>query len=104
MERIEKLSTRIETLDPFSDEYDAFTTTILGGSVQLAFDGEGRILLPETLIGLAGISDTAVFIGKGQTFEIWEPAKFAVHAAEARKMAHEKRLHLRSETSTGGAS
>lgn len=101
--RIEKLSARIETLDPFSEERDAFATTILGGSMQLAFDGEGRILLPEALVDVAGITDAAVFVGKGETFEMWEPKTFAAHAARARDLAREKRLRLRSETSPGGA-
>jgi MraZ protein len=97
IERIRKLSGRIESLDPFSEERDAFATTILGGSMQLAFDGEGRVMLPESLIDLAGLHDTAVFIGKGETFEIWEPGAFTEYAARARELAREKRSRLRSE-------
>ncbi|HEU5048374.1 MAG TPA: cell division/cell wall cluster transcriptional repressor MraZ [Rickettsiales bacterium] len=98
--RIRKLSERIETLDPFSEERDAFATTILGGSVQLPFDGEGRVMLPEHLIEVAGIAETAIFVGKGETFEIWEPAAFAEYSARARDIAREKRLRLRSEGAT----
>lgn len=100
IERIRKLSERIESLDPFSEERDAFATTILGGSVQLPFDGEGRVMLPEHLIEGAGISEAAIFVGKGETFEIWEPKLFAEYSARARDIAREKRLRLRSE---GGA-
>ena len=49
-ERISKMSDNIETLDPFSEERDAFATAILGGSQQLNFDGEGRVMLPELLL------------------------------------------------------
>ncbi len=97
IERIRKLSERIETLDPFSEERDAFATTILGGSVQLPFDGEGRVMLPEHLIIMAGITEAAIFVGKGETFEIWEPAAFAEYSARARDIAREKRLRLRGE-------
>ena len=76
IDRIRKLSGRIELLDPFSEERDAFATTILGGSQQLPFDGEGRVMLPEPLIELAGLADMAIFVGKGETFEIWEPRAF----------------------------
>ena len=100
IDRIQKLSERIETLDPFSEERDAFATTILGGSVQLPFDGEGRVMLPEHLIEFAGIKEAAVFVGKGETFEIWEPKAFDIYAARARDIAREKRLRLRGE---GGA-
>jgi len=99
IDRIRKLSERIESLDPFSEERDAFATTILGGSVQLSFDGEGRVMLPESLIEIAGIQDGAVFVGKGETFELWEPRAFNEYAARARELAREKRLRLRSEGS-----
>lgn len=99
--RIRKLSERIEQLDPFSEERDAFATTILGGSVQLAFDGEGRVMLPESLISIAGITDMAMFIGKGETFEIWEPKAFEEYAARSRELAREKRLRLRGDAQGG---
>ena len=97
MERIEKLSSRLETLDPFSEERDAFATAILAGSMQLPFDGEGRVMLPEQLIAQAGLKDAAMFVGKGPTFEIWEPKTFHAYAERARKLALEKRLALRSD-------
>lgn len=97
IERIRKLSSRIETLDPFSVERDVFATTILGGSVQLSFDGEGRVMLPETLLEMAGIKETAIFVGKGETFEIWEPKIYTDYAARARDIVREKRLSLKSD-------
>lgn len=101
-DRIAKLSANIETLDPFSEERDAFATTILGGSSQLNFDGEGRVMLPEGLIADAGLNDMALFVGKGETFEIWEPKAFEAYAETARKLAREKRLKLRSDSVAGG--
>ncbi len=97
IDRIRKLSSRIELLDPFSEERDAFATTILGGSMQLAFDGEGRVMLPEQLMKMADLSDMAVFLGKGETFEIWEPRAFTEYAARSRDLAREKRNRLRSD-------
>jgi MraZ protein len=96
IDRIEHLSGRIESLDPFSEERDAFATTILGGAMQVSFDSEGRVMLPPSLIELAGISVQAVFVGKGETFEIWEPTAFAQYAVRVREIAREKRLALRS--------
>ncbi len=101
-DRMEKLSASIETLDPFSEERDAFATTILGGSSQLNFDGEGRVMLPESLIADAELTDQALFVGKGETFEIWQPQSFAKYAENARKLARDKRLKLRSDSVNGG--
>jgi MraZ protein len=94
MSRIAALSDRIDTLDPFSEEHDAFAATILGGSVQLPFDGEGRIILPNEMISEIGIDEDAIFVGKGKTFEIWNPEKFAIHAQNSRKLALAKRNML----------
>jgi MraZ protein len=101
MERIEKLHARIEALDPFSEERDAFATAILAGSTQLAFDSEGRVVIPEALLKKAHITSVGVFVGKGATFEIWSPELFAKQEAAMRDLALAKRLSLKSET--GGA-
>ena len=95
MNRIRQLSESIDNLDPFSEVRDSFATTILGSAVQLAFDQDGRVILPERLLTLADIKDQAVFVGKGSTFEIWQPQKFAEYAAKAREKAKENRELLR---------
>ncbi len=102
MDRVEKLYDQMEDLDPFSDERDAFAATVLGGSQQLGFDGEGRVMLPKALLEAAGITDQAVFVGKGETFEIWQPKAFEEYMAEARKLAFEKRSQLRSRRTKHG--
>ncbi len=101
MSRIEKMYARIESLDPFSEERDAFATAILGGSMQLPFDGEGRVVLPEALLAQAGITTQGIFIGKGETFEIWEPVAFAAHEAAARALAKQRRMALPSNPKAG---
>jgi len=95
LERIKKLSESIDNLEPFSEERDAFATAVLGGSVQLSIDGDGRIILPENLLKTAKIKDSAVFIGKGATFEIWEPISFEKYMQKAKEEAKLKRNLLR---------
>ena len=95
MDRFAKLNERIERFDPFSEERDAFTATIFGESMQLAFDSEGRVTLPENLLVVAGISEQAIFVGKGETFEIWEPTAFKDYAAKARAMVLERKHMLK---------
>ena len=101
IDRITKLYASIDQLDPYSEERDAFATTILGFSQQIAFDGEGRVMLPESLLAEAGINEQALFIGKGETFEIWEPKTFETYAEQAKALARAKRLHLRAEGKGG---
>ncbi len=97
MERIEKLYARIEALDPFSQEHDAFATAILAGSTQLAFDSEGRVVIPEALLTKANISGTGIFVGKGATFEIWAPELYAKQETKMRELALAKRLSLKAD-------
>lgn len=58
-------------------------------------------MLPELLLEESKIASEIVFVGKGQTFEMWEPKSYAAYAKESRKMALERRGHLRAKQ--GGA-
>lgn len=95
IDRIRKISESIDSLEPFSEEREAFATAILGGAVQLSIDSDGRVILPEGLLKKAGVKNQAVFVGKGSTFEIWEPVKFEEYMAKAKKDAKDKRNMLR---------
>ncbi len=95
IERIKKLSESIDNLDPFSEERDAFAAAVLGGSSQLTIDGDGRVIFPENLLKKAKIKNEMVFVGKGSTFEIWEPKRFEEYMAKAKKDAKAKRNLLK---------
>ena len=45
-DRIEKISSAIDSLNPFEEKRDYFATSILAESINLQFDSEGRISLP----------------------------------------------------------
>lgn len=103
MEWMQGLTERMAQVDLFSDEHDDLTATLFADAKQLAFDGEGRIMLPESLTAHAGISEAAAFVGRGTSFEIWEPARLEAYKAEARQRASEKGRTLR-QGNIGGAS
>ncbi len=87
IDRMQQLSNSLDSLDLFSDGQDDLAATIFADAQQLAFDGEGRIMLPEALAAHAGITENACFVGRGATFQIWEPKAFAAHQANARQRA-----------------
>ena len=95
IERIKKLSESIDNLDPFSEERDSLASALLGASIQLSIDSDGRIIVPELLLKKAKIKDFTVFVGKGPTFEIWQPAKFEEHMIKAKQDAKVKRNLLK---------
>jgi len=90
IERIKQISESIDNLDPFSSDRDALATALLGGSVQLSIDSDGRVILPENLLKKFKIKGVVVFVGKGATFEIWHPDKFEEYMSKARKDAKGK--------------
>ncbi|HXP98122.1 MAG TPA: division/cell wall cluster transcriptional repressor MraZ [Telmatospirillum sp.] len=80
--------------DLFSPEQDDLNTLIFSSSHQLAWDPEGRVILPEEILAHANITEQAAFVGKGRTFQIWEPEALKKHTAETRARAVEKRLQI----------
>ncbi len=96
--RIEKMNERIEALAPFSPERDAFAASVFADSVQLAFDSEGRVVLPDALMKTARLSEVAVFVGKGEIFEIWQPDSFEIYMEKARQLARSGREKLLSRS------
>jgi MraZ protein len=83
MDRMEELSRRIDQLAEMSDERDALSA-LLADARQLPFDTEGRIMLPADLAKHAGIEGSAAFVGRGPTFQLWEPEALKRHQDEMR--------------------
>lgn len=102
-ERIEQIVESIDALDAFSEEAENLQT-ILADSVRLSVDGDGRIMLPEALAQFAGIGDTAMFVGLGRGFQLWEPSAFESQRQAARGRARESGATLRivKKDYTGG--
>ena len=96
-DRIEKLSSTIDLLNPFEEKRDFFATSILSESMNLQFDGEGRISLSTKLLKHAKIKNSMLFVGQGQTFQIWEPTAFEKFKVNARKKANINRASLKWE-------
>ena len=96
-DRIEKISNSIDSLDPFEEKRDFFATSILSESINLQFDGEGRIALTSKLLKHAKIKNSITFVGQGKTFQIWEPNAFEKFKASAKKKANINRAYLKWE-------
>ena len=96
-DRIEKISSAIDSLNPFEEKRDYFATSILSDSTNLQFDSEGRISLSSKLLKHAKIKNSMLFVGQGQTFQIWEPAGFEKFKTSAKKKANINRASLKWE-------
>ena len=70
-ELLDKLATDIENAtDFFSETQDNLTNLIFGDARRFTFD--------------SGIGDTAVFVGKGRKFQIWNPENWEKEEARIR--------------------
>ncbi|MBF0334511.1 MAG: division/cell wall cluster transcriptional repressor MraZ [Alphaproteobacteria bacterium] len=101
MDFMERLSARTDELDTFSQEQDELTTLIFADSRPLAWDGEGRIVLPEDLIEHAGITESVAFVGKGRTFQLQEPSALKAIHDQIRQRAMQSRPTLPPRRQTG---
>lgn len=99
--RMSTLSQSIDNLDLFSDTQDDLAATIFADAQQIAFDGEGRILLPEELLAHAKITDQIAFVGRGPTFQLWSPSLFDKHQKDARSRALQSKATLKLTPSEG---
>jgi MraZ protein len=80
-------------LPDYSDERDELSVALYGDVQTLAIDQDGRIVLPEALRAHAGLSTHVAFVGLGQKFQMWEPARFEARRASAReKVRHHRNL------------
>jgi MraZ protein len=81
--------------DVFSDAQDDLAAAIYGSSVQLAWDPEGRVILPETILAHAGVGEAVAFFGAGARFQIFNPDMLAARQAQAKERLRANRPSFR---------
>lgn len=100
---LEELHTGVSRYHLFSEDHDDIATAVFSRTRQMAFDGDGRIVLPEHFREHTEIKDQAVFVGRGDTFHIWSPqAHQAFDEATTARLA-KKKLTLATGRTPPGA-
>lgn len=80
---LNEIETLIADFVPYSEQREQFALSLYGTSETLKMDGEGRVVLTDTLKAHAGLTDAVTFVGLGHKFQIWEPGRFRAQLAEA---------------------
>ena len=94
---MDKMATDIDnSFSAFSNEQDDLTGLIFSDAKEFPFDSTGRIVLTEKLLKHAGITDKALFVGKGRTFQIWNPDTYQAKEADMRQNALEKHFNIKN--------
>ena len=93
---LDKLATQMEdSLDFFSETQDDISNLVFGDAKRYPFDSTGRIMLSEKLLKHAQITDSAVFVGKGRKFQIWNPDNWVKEEQRIRAQVQKVRPSLR---------
>ena len=93
IDRMDEMASRLDQLDEFSEEHETLQS-LFSDAVQLPFDPEGRVSLPQHLAEHAAITEAAAFVGLGRSFQIWEPGRFEEHQAAMRERARRQQTRL----------
>lgn len=94
IDRMEQLTHVIDGIGVYSQEQQDLAAVLLADSKLMTLDSEGRIILSEELILHTGITDKAVFVGKGRTFEIWAPSTYEDVLQQARQRLRQSNISL----------
>jgi len=86
---------------PYSDQREQFSLALYGTSETLKLDGEGRVVLTDSLKAHAGISEAVTFVGLGHKFRIWEPGRFRAELAEATEKVRAFKQELGNRMAAG---
>lgn len=76
MARMAAMAAATDKMGVFDDALDDLSAMLFADARQLAFDVTGRIVIPTDLLKHAAITDRALFVGRGNSFQIWNPDAF----------------------------
>ena len=76
MSRMEQLASATDKMGIYDNTLDDLSAMLFADARPLQFDVTGRIMIPADLLAHAGITDRAVFVGRGNSFQIWNPDAF----------------------------
>ena len=95
MSRMEKIAGATDNTDMFDDTMDDLTAMIFADARPLMFDVTGRIIIPSDLLKHANITDTALFVGRGNGFQIWNPEDFTKTQKKSLEKLRAKKPNLK---------
>lgn len=85
--RWKELLERLNAMSLSNDQAAVVERVIGGTCAHLSPDKTGRICLPQELTQAVGISREALFVGRLQKFEIWDPQRFEAVNQSNKQMA-----------------
>lgn len=75
--RFEELAEALDQMNPLDPAAIALSNKLLGQARHIQLEDTGRIVLSADLRAAAGLTDQALFVGLGRSFQIWNPSTYA---------------------------
>ncbi|HCI49146.1 MAG: cell division/cell wall cluster transcriptional repressor MraZ [Alphaproteobacteria bacterium RIFCSPLOWO2_01_FULL_45_8] len=100
-DRMQALSDSLDQLDLFSENQEDLAAALFADAQQLTWDPEGRIMIPDSFLAFAHLEDSVAFVGRGPTFQLWNPQRFEKHQEEARARIRSKKITLKLPAKEG---
>lgn len=72
----EKITKRLKKLNRFDKRVNKAVRIMLSGATPIEVDSAGRMLLPKSLVGYAGIAKDLKVVGSVDRFELWDREKY----------------------------
>jgi MraZ protein len=91
-EAVNEQLARVRDTDDLGMDYVRYTMS--NAQIDLEMDGQGRILIPQTLRDAAGIQRDLVFVGMLDHVEIWNAQTFAEKTRQAQEGFAALRKHV----------
>jgi MraZ protein len=74
--KLERLLEKEETSPDAALDYQQRNLMAFGATEETPYDSSGRIVMPPMMRRKGGIEELALFMGAGETFQIWNPRLF----------------------------
>lgn len=84
-EQFEKIAQKLAALPISQSKARAFSRHTLAGAMDLEFDNQGRVTLPEYLRRFSGLKKNVIIAGLYNHLEIWDEAAWQQYKGEAEK-------------------
>ncbi|MBC6497744.1 MAG: division/cell wall cluster transcriptional repressor MraZ [Alphaproteobacteria bacterium GM7ARS4] len=95
--RIERIAESLDDMTHYPEDAHVrlgLARASLAALKPLAFDINGRILLPEEFRQHAKIVDEVLFVGVGTTFQMWQPTRYRLWEERLRSQGEKEGIHL----------
>ena len=71
-----KIYAKVASLNEFNEEYRKLQRNFFRGNTQVDLDGNGRFLIPKTMLRFANLGKEVIVVGMGNRIEIWNPETY----------------------------